>query len=117
VDWLYSVQRVEVTLSVPSIERTINWYERVLGWNGSCDVHDEDGACQFGGVYLGEQGFNLLRAQRVAGTQGCDAVTLFIVFDDVDAVHRRVVERGGEPATELQNTFWGGGDARSRYTT
>ena len=33
---------VEVMLSVPSIEDTAAWYERVLDWEGAYDTFDED---------------------------------------------------------------------------
>ena len=42
---MYSVDKVEVILTVPSIEETQSWYERVLGWQGYCDVHDAQGRC------------------------------------------------------------------------
>ncbi len=51
---MYSVDKVEVILTVPSIEETHTWYERVLGWHGYCDVHDAEGRCGFGCVMCGE---------------------------------------------------------------
>ena len=35
---MYAVDRIEVTLTVPSIERTAAWYERVLGWVSHYDA-------------------------------------------------------------------------------
>jgi len=45
-----STDHVLLTLNVPSIEDTVAWYERVLGWRGHSDVFDERGHCTFGSV-------------------------------------------------------------------
>ena len=34
---------VEMILAVPSVEDSVEWYERVLGWEGGFDVFDADG--------------------------------------------------------------------------
>ena len=47
------VHRIEVILSVPSIEETVQWYERALGWRGHDDVFDAEGHCEFGSVGYG----------------------------------------------------------------
>ena len=49
-----STKKVEIILPVPSIEATIAWYQRVLGWNGNCDTYDGEGRCQFGSVFDGD---------------------------------------------------------------
>ena len=36
--------RIEIILRVASMEKTIEWYERVLDWNGDYDVFNKD-AC------------------------------------------------------------------------
>ncbi|MBN2390045.1 MAG: hypothetical protein JXR84_04955 [Anaerolineae bacterium] len=37
---MYTVRKAEIILTVPSIEGTAAWYERVLGWNGYVDDID-----------------------------------------------------------------------------
>ncbi len=46
---MYTIQKIEVILTVPSIEETTAWYER-LGWRGHMDTFDKDGYCLFGSV-------------------------------------------------------------------
>ena len=117
---MYAVDKVEVILTVPSIEETQAWYERVLGWNGHCDIHDAEGRCGFGCVMCGElesvadgrplTGFSLSRFGGDAASYGTgDAhATLFVKVDDVQAVYARVVESGVEIAAPLQPQPWGG---------
>jgi len=117
---MYSVSKVEVILTVPSIEETQTWYEHVLGWQGCCDIHDAEGHCGFGCVMRGEldsvaggqplTGFNLSRFQGDAATYSRDPghCTLFVKVDDVDEVYARVVESGVALAAPLETQPWGG---------
>jgi uncharacterized glyoxalase superfamily protein PhnB len=116
---MYSVNKVEVILTVPSIEETQAWYERVLGWQGDCDIRDEEGHCGFGCVMRGEldsvaggkplTGFNLGRFQGDT-PYGRDSgyCTLFVKVDDVQEVYARVIESGVALAAPLKEEPWGG---------
>jgi uncharacterized glyoxalase superfamily protein PhnB len=117
---MYSVDKVEVILSVPSIEETQAWYERVLGWEGHCDVRDEEGRCGFGCVMRGElgsfadgrplTGFNLGRFEGSPAAYGKDNghCTLFVKVDDVEEVYARAVESGAPIDAPLEDQPWGG---------
>lgn len=116
---MYSVDKVEVILTVPSIEETQAWYERVLGWQGYCDVHDEEGRCGFGCVMRGElesvadgrplTGFNLGRFQGDSPYRRDPGhCTLFVKVDDVDEAYARVLESGAAIDAPLQAQPWGG---------
>jgi uncharacterized glyoxalase superfamily protein PhnB len=116
---VYSVNKVEVILTVPSIEETQAWYERVLGWQGYCDVHDAEGRCGFGCVMRGElesvaggkplTGFNLSRYQEDKPySRDAGHCTLFVQVDDVEAVYARVVESGVALDAPLAAQGWGG---------
>jgi len=112
---VHSVRAVEVNLYVPSIEETVAWYERVLGWAGHCDVFDHDGKCQFGGVALGETVINLTRWARetAAYDNRTPNFALFVYVDNVDEVHKdevhnRVTRAGERPETTPESNFWGG---------
>ena len=116
---MYSVDKVEVILTVPSIEETQAWYERVLGWTGHCDIQDEAGRCGFGCVMRGElesvaggkplAGFNLGRYQGDA-PYGRDVghCTLFVKVDEVEEVYAHVVESGVTVDAPLEVQPWGG---------
>lgn len=117
---MYSVIKVEVILTVPSIEETQAWYKRVLDWEGDCDVQDEEGRCGFGCVIRGDlesmadgrplTGFNLGRFQGDAGSYAREQghCTLFVKVDDVDEVYARVVESGVPIDAPLEAQPWGG---------
>ena len=117
---MYSVDKVEVILTVPSIEETQAWYERVLGWQGDCDIHEEEGRCLFGCVMRGEldsvaggkplTGFNLSRFQGDAASYGSDPghCTLFVKVDDAEEVYARVVESDVALDAPLEAQPWGG---------
>jgi len=106
---MYSVKGIEITLKVPTIEETVAWYERVLGWTGHYDVFDAEGHCQFGSVMHGDRGLNLSRFSEETRPYDntCPNFTVFISVDEVDEVYARVVESGWEPDSMPANTFWG----------
>lgn len=117
---MYSVDRIEVTLTVPSVEETAAWYERVLGWVAHYDAFDDEGRCIFGSVSRDPSGggaagaftgLNLARAaaqdaQMTGQTQA--GISVWIFVDNVDEVHTRVVESGVTPGSSPANTSWGG---------
>jgi len=116
---VYSVNKVEVILTVPSIEETQAWYARVLGWQGYCDAHDDEGHCEFGCVMRCElesvadgrplTGFNLSRYGEVPPyRRDYGHCTLFVQVDDVDAAYARVLESGAEIDAPLAAQPWGG---------
>ena len=117
----YGVEKVELLLSVPSIEETAEWYERVLGWEALLLVHDAQGKCTYGTVHMPspEEAFldvPLLRGFNLA-TFGVDPATygtgnrnlvITVTVDDVDAVYRRVVASGVGVFEAPQDQPWGG---------
>ena len=110
---MYSIEKVEVILTVPSIEETAVWYKRTLGWTGHYDVFDAEGHCTFGSVMRGEgelRGFNLIRASGETVSYGNDGAnfTAFIAVDDVDAVYAKVVESGIKSDSKPADQLWGG---------
>ncbi len=115
----YSVQALDITLVVPSIEETAAWYERVLGWTGHFDTFDAQGHCLFGSVLRGNteqvnrggepfKGFNLSRAAEDNGAAPGPNFWVMVHVDDVDAVYAFAVKNGGEPEAAPENQFWGG---------
>ncbi|MBN1877819.1 MAG: hypothetical protein JXA33_26600 [Anaerolineae bacterium] len=117
---MYTVQKIEVILTVPSIEETGAWYER-LGWRVHSDTFNKDGHCLFGSVTRdvakdieqGEELSTVINLSRFAGDPGDynydhSNFTIFMAVDDVDAVYATAVENGiyTGPAPEIQ--LWGG---------
>jgi len=117
----YPVRKVESTLTVPSIEETAAWYERVLGWVGHYDVFDAEGHCLFGSVMCGDlesvmqgketfRGFNLSRFSEGAASysQGCANFSALIFVDDVEAVYARAVDNEAAVDCAPEDQLWGG---------
>jgi len=103
------VNKIEVILSVPSVEDTVAWYERVLGWKGHFDVFGEDGKCDYGSIFGGENCyFNLQRTHGIPYPEDHPDVTFYIHVDDVDAAYRRVTDNGWRTDHPPENQFWGG---------
>ena len=102
---------VEVVLTVPSIEDTAAWYERILGWKAACDTFDEDGKCSFGSVSGAKDCyFNLARytPRETPYAKDHPNVTFYINVDDVDATYRRVTANGWKVDHPPETQFWGG---------
>jgi uncharacterized glyoxalase superfamily protein PhnB len=117
----YPVRKVEMMLTVPSIEGTVAWYECVLGWVGHYDVFDAEGRCLFGSVMCGDlesvmqgketfRGFNLSRFSEgtASYSQGCANFSALIFVDDVEAVYARAVENEATVDGAPENQLWGG---------
>jgi len=117
---VYSVERIRVTLTVPSVDDTIAWYERVLGWIGHRDAFDEEGRCVFGSVSCdialrSEEGafigFNLSRASAEddgMARHSCRGASAWIFVDDVDQVYARVTHSDVRAEAAPRNQPWGG---------
>ena len=118
---MYAVNKIEINLTVPSLEETIEWYARVLGWSGGIDTYDALGRGTFGDVVCGERiedpsgkepsmGFNLERysGDPEAYPREHPAFSAFIKVDDVDAVYARVQASGTPTDGSPQDQLWGG---------
>lgn len=117
---MYNVQKIEVILTVPSIEETGAWYAR-LGWRVHSDTFDKDGHCLFGSVTRdvtkdvekGEELSTLINLSRFAGDPGgyCKDhanFTIFMAVDDVDAVYTTAVANGIYTGPAPAAQVWGG---------
>jgi predicted enzyme related to lactoylglutathione lyase len=117
---MYTVNKIEINLTVPSIEETIAWYERVLGWSGGCDTYDAQGRGTFGDVVCGEHtqdpsgkepamGFNLERSSGDTETYRREHpdFSAFVKVDDVDAVYAHVLASGTATNGPPQDQLWG----------
>ena len=115
------VHKVEITLTVPSIEEAVAWYECVLGWVGHYDIFDAEGHCLFGSVMCGDlesvmqgketfRGFNLSRFSEGAAPygQGCANFSALIFVDDVEAVYARAVGNEATVDGAPEDQLWGG---------
>jgi catechol 2,3-dioxygenase-like lactoylglutathione lyase family enzyme len=104
-------EKVVLTLRVPSIEKTVVWYESTLGWSGHYDTWDEKGECLFGSVSGHKEpfvGFNLSRLPKDQEPIKDPAyLQIWIYVDGVNAVFEHVRNQGLETITPPENQFWG----------
>lgn len=95
------------------MDRTIEWFENVLGWYGEVDARDEDGTGIFAGIApipneiteaknLTYLGFNVLGGEPIQG------IVAYFVVDQAKAVYDFVVKSGWKDYTELIEQPWGG---------
>jgi uncharacterized glyoxalase superfamily protein PhnB len=118
---MYTLDTVELILTVPSIEETAEWYERVLGWSGHFDTFDAAGNCLFGSVMCGDperilkrqepfKGFDLSRFSGEAHSYSNEDTNFsaFLAVDDVDEVFARAVKGGAAFENEPEDQLWGG---------
>ena len=108
--------RVEVILDVSSVERTVEWYSRVLGWKGTFDVYDKEGNCLFGEVYTSTPGteehpsnvgFSLARSENVDHAMYGDGWQALIYVDDLDNLYHRVLDNNGRIIADPEDQPWG----------
>jgi predicted enzyme related to lactoylglutathione lyase len=97
---------IYATFRVESVDETMEWYKRTLGWKVGKDAFDKEGNCTFGSVIYG-------RGQAINFT--CDKnppesyhMELMIDVPNVDALYERILKEGGKPLNRLKNETWGG---------
>lgn len=111
----YLARGLDVMLNVKSVEDTVEWYKRVLGWNGELGVFDEEGKCTYAcatpeemrGVSHGNrtfQGFHLSLWDTCDYKRGFSAMITVI---DIEGLRKKVVEGGWEKVSEIVTQPWG----------
>lgn len=105
-----AINKIVLTLHVPSIEDTAVWYERFLGWKGHFDTFDKTGQCLFGSVTPEASpsvGFNLARSAESKDLETCTHCASWIYVENVDAIYSRIIEQGWPVETVIEDQFWG----------
>ncbi|WP_167957026.1 VOC family protein [Anaerosporobacter faecicola] len=101
------------------MDRTIEWFETVLGWYGTVDARDENGNAIFGGIApipneitettnLTYLGFSLLEGEPT------NRVVAYFVVDDARAAYEFMLKSGWKEYTEIMEQPWGGMEFRVR---
>ena len=98
---------IYATFTVESVDETMEWYQRMLGWDVGKDAFDENGACVFGSVIYGYHAINFSR--------GADEppytyrnVMMMIDMLDVDGLYEAIFGKGGRPLDKPKEESWGG---------
>jgi len=100
-----------------NMEKTIKWFEDVLGWFGAIDARDDKGIPVYGGVadYPNElanvhltsfRGFHLFTGEPVKGIVG------FLMIEGLDALHKLVKDHGWKQISDIEPQSWGARECR-----
>ena len=101
------VENIDITLHVSSLERTMEWYKKILGWKSGCDLKNDQGECIFGDVYYSRNpliGFNLLKANQPINPSGFHPL---LKVDNLESLFTHFRKIGVEITQELQIQPWG----------
>ena len=101
------IEQMDITLCVPSIEETQEWYRDVLGWDSGCDARNEAGECLYGDVHFSYDplvGFNLSKSENPSAPVGFYPL---IKVPDADALCKEFQGKGVEIIQPLVENVWG----------
>ena len=99
------------------MEKTVKWFEDVLGWFGDVAGRDEKGRPVYGCVfdYPSEvavahltpfRGFHLFTGEPVKGVVG------FLMIEGLDSFHKLVKDNGWNKITDIEPQPWGARECR-----
>ncbi len=99
------------------MEKTLKWFEEVLGWFGDVAGRDDKGRPVYGCVfdYPGEvavahltpfRGFHLFMGEPVKGITG------FLMIEGLDAFYKLVKDNSWEKITDIEPQPWGARECR-----
>ncbi len=98
---------VYATFMVESVDETMDWYQRMLGWEVGKDAFDEQGNCTFGSVLYGYHAINFTRGGEKPSYVYRNVVMMIDVLD-VDGLYEAIVGKGGKPSDKPKDEPWGG---------
>lgn len=97
------------------MDKTIKWFEEVLGWYGDIVTRDSSGNGEYGCVfdYPSEvaaahitpfRGFHLFQGEPTKGVAG------FLMIEGIEALHKHVKNNGWHQVSEINQQAWGAGE-------
>ncbi|MFX0095240.1 MAG: VOC family protein [Candidatus Hodarchaeota archaeon] len=101
------IDQIDITMHVPSLEKTMKWYKQILGWNSGCDLKNDQGECIFGDVYYSREpliGFNLLKTDQQSNPSGFHPL---IKVDDLETLLVHFKKNNVEIIQDLEIQHWG----------
>ena len=111
----YIVNRVDVMLKTSDVDKTLEWYEKTLGWKGHRGTIMEDGVCCYGCVTLDEKGpivsgtreFNGFHIS-LGGQRGHECGILpMATVEGLEKLLSRIKKSGWKNVSEIKNEEWG----------
>lgn len=105
-----------VTLGVSNLQQSRNFYLKALGWEPANGSDENIVFYNQGGIALALYPVDKLAedAMITANRSGFSGVTLAINAkskEEVDKLHKQIIDNGGKSLVEPRETFWGGYDS------
>lgn len=106
------IDSVEMIMYVPSINETVNWYKKYLGWDGDNSEEDEkygysqiraynNGTC--GNTGNNFKGFHLRLSKNDNFIKG----SCFVMVTSIEKLYEKIVSNGWNKITEIRDNGWG----------
>ena len=110
-EWLRT--GIYATFTVKSVDETMDWYQRMLGWEVGKDAFYEEGNCTFGSVIYGYHAINFTRGGEKP-PYAYRVVMMMIDVLDADGRYEAIVEKGGKPLEKPKDESWVAEPSRCR---
>ena len=94
------------------MERTLAWFESVLGWYGAIDEKDQDGNGVYGCLYSVPPEIEIARIAPFTGIhmfsgEPTNQLTAFIQVQGLEKLRQYVKDNGWSDITDIQEEHWG----------
>jgi AraC family transcriptional regulator len=88
------------------MDRTLQWFQEVLGWYGNIDQRSDTGQGLYGCVHDPVGSFHLFAGEPIRGWVG------FMMIDGLDALYKLVRDNGWTQITDIEAQHWGARECR-----
>ena len=105
----FQASRLQASLTVTDLEKSVNWYQEVLGFTVA-QRHEREGKLRAVAVQAGAVRLLLNQDDGARGwerVKGEGFSIQFITDQDIDEIARRIVASGGTLQTEPADMPWG----------
>jgi len=105
---------VDVMLKTASVENTLEWYEKVLGWKGHKGMFEDDGTCCYGCVTLddkepivsGTRGFHGFHVSLGEVEKQGAGILPMITVNGLENLLGKIKKSGWKECSEIKDEGW-----------
>ncbi len=111
----YLVNYIDIMLHTDSVDKTLEWYNNVLGWNACPGYFDESGKCIYGCVTPDEKNSIINGTRQFTGfhirkgefsEHKCGILPL-VTVEDLEFLLAKIKKSGWKDVSEINNEEWG----------
>jgi len=108
----YVVKEAGSVYYTKDMDKTVKWFEEVLGWYGEIDARNEDGTGGYGCVYNIPKEIEILRIAPFTGIhmfygEPKSGMVAFMLVQGIESLYDYVKNNGWEQITEVKLEQWG----------